>query len=90
MYTKLLKCKKKGKKVHTIVTIHVIISGVYERSEGASNCSKHLQNSKYGQNDGFKISVPKWVGNYWNLVMSNELVQKNSQATVIRCLVQMK
>ena len=22
------------------------------------------QNFKYGQKDGFKISVPKWVGNY--------------------------
>ena len=26
--------------------------------------SHFQQNSKYGQKDGFKISVPKWVGNY--------------------------
>ena len=36
--------------------------------EGASNCTNHLLSnhtySKYGQKDGFKISVSKWVGNY--------------------------
>ena len=43
-----------------------------KRHKGAINCtnqpsvveSHFQQNSKYGQKNGFKISVPKWVGNY--------------------------
>ena len=49
-------------------------SGAYEHREAARRSIKlqypfvveshFYQNSKYGQKDGFKISIPKWVGNY--------------------------
>ena len=48
--------------------------GVYEHREVARRSIKlhqpsavksHFQqNLKYGEKDGFKLSVPKWVGNY--------------------------
>ena len=47
-----------------------LISLTYERAKECQTalticCQITLSaNSKYGQKDGFKISVPKWVGNY--------------------------
>ena len=41
------------------------MSAAKERQAVPSVVESHFQqNSKYGKNDGFKISVPKWVGNY--------------------------
>ena len=41
-------------------------SGAKERQTAVPSVveSHFPQDSKYGQKDGFKISVPKWVGNY--------------------------
>ena len=58
--------------VHTYCSVSTNIQpGAYERRKAARRSVKlsvvesHFQqNSKYGQKDGFKISVPKWVGNY--------------------------
>ena len=53
---------------HHCITHMLVLNNYYQELMSAavpSVVESHFQqNSKYGQKDGFKICIPKWVANY--------------------------